>query len=285
MTGSAEDERASRRFESDVESWESLARSDPLWAVLSSEEFRGSVGGEAKARFWDSGEEHVDHVLSILRHELRPGFEPGVALDFGCGVGRNLVPLARRSGWAVGLDASATMVDRARARMAECGVKNAEALVVGRRIDPEAAGELGPVDFVHSVLVFQHIVATEGFALFDQLLDLLCPGGLGFCQFHCKNPGGETQRVLRGLRLRHDWFNTFALKSRVPLFRDLVMLYEYDMAELLFHLAAHRVDDVVVERTTAGPGGYDARLYFAKFSGSAEEFEVAGRAMKVRMRP
>jgi hypothetical protein len=141
------------------------------------------------------------------------------------------------------------------------------------------------VDFVHSVLVFQHIVASEGFALFDQLLQILAPGGFGFAQFHCHNPGGELERLARALRLRHGWLNSLALKSRVRLFSELVMLYEYDMVELLRHLSTHRIADVVVERTDAGPGGYDVRLYFAKYGGTEAQFSAAGRSMNVRVRP
>lgn len=274
-------------FDNDVASWEQLARTDPLWAVLSSDEFRdGALTPEAEERFWRSGEDHVAHVISVIRSEIDPVFEPGVSLDFGCGVGRNLVPLARRSRQAVGIDASSTMVARAVARAAACGVANAHALVVDRTIDPDAAARWGPVDFVHSVLVFQHIVASEGFVLFDQLLDMLVPGGHGFVQFHCHDPGGEFVRAIRELRLRHRWFNSVVVRSRLrPLTDSLVMLYEYDVLELLRHLAAHRIADVVLERTEAGPGGYDVRLYFAKFAGSAEEFDASGRPIKVRLRP
>ena len=112
-------------FENDVRSWEQLARTDPLWAVLSSEEFRDqALTPEAEARFWRSGEEHVAHVVSVIRNEIDPAFEPGVSLDFGCGVGRNLIPLAQRSREAVGIDASATMVRRSEARLQACGVSN-----------------------------------------------------------------------------------------------------------------------------------------------------------------
>jgi|SRR5579872_2661096 len=272
-------------FDHDVQSWESLAKRDPLWAVLSSDEYRASsLTPEAEDRFWQSGEEHVAHVFAIIRNEIAPAFAPRVALDFGCGVGRALVPLARRCDDVIGLDASPTMVERARQHLAGCGVTNAEAQRVDRTIDSAIIGRHG-VDFVHSVLVFQHIVATEGLDLFDQLLALLEPGGLGFVQFQCKNPGGELERAIRALRLRHGWFNALCLKSRIPLFRDLVMLYEYDMTDLLRLLADHRVAEVVVERTDAGPGGYAVRLYFAKHPGSEEEYQAAGRSMKVRMRP
>ena len=271
-------------FDNDVKSWEQLARTDPLWAVLSSEEFRsGALTAEAEERFWRSGEEHVAHVVSVIRNEIDPGFEPGVSLDFGCGVGRNLIPLAQRSRHAIGIDASATMVKRSEARATQCALDNAHTLVIGRTIDAGAVAQWGPVDFVHSVLVFQHIVASEGFALFDQLLDVLSPGGHGFVQFHCHDPGGELVRAVRELRLRHRWFNSMVVRSRLRPFTDsLVMLYEYDVLDLLRHLTTHRIADVVVERTEAGPGGYDVRLYFAKFAGSEAGPTALGGSCRTR---
>ena len=130
------------------------------------------------------------------------------------------------------------MVERAAARAAECGAANVDALVVGRSIDDEAVRRHGPVDFVHSVLVFQHIVAAEGFPLLDQLLDVLAPGGHGFVQIQGRNPGGPLDQGLRALRFRHGWFNALAIKSRLRRLTDLVMLYEYDPVDLLRHLAA-----------------------------------------------
>jgi SAM-dependent methyltransferase len=254
-------------FENDVRSWEELARSDPYWAVL-------------------SGEEHVEHVCSVIRSELDPSFSPTVAVDFGCGVGRNLVPLARRCDRAIGLDVSPTMVERSAARLAECGLRDAQALVVDRRIDTARLAAFGPVDFVHSVLVFQHIVPEEGFELLDQLLELLAPGGHGFLQFYGRGPGSDVVRALRGLRVRHRWFNSLVVRSRLrPLTESLVMLYEYDVLELLRHLAAHQVEAAVVERIEESGGGYQVRFYFTKFAGTQQEYAAAGRAMQVRLRP
>jgi hypothetical protein len=142
----------------------------------------------------------------------------------------------------------------------------------------------GPVDFVHSVLVFQHIVAAEGFALLDQLLDVLAPGGHGFVQVQARNPGGPLDQGLRALRFRNGWFNALAMKSRLRRLTDLVMLYEYDPVDLLRHLVDHAVSDVVVEPLPSGSDGYELRLYFTKFDGSDEAFAQSGRAMKVRVR-
>lgn len=273
-------------FELDARSWEVLAITDPLWAVLSADEYhRDALSPASEERFWRSGEEHVAHVMAVLRNELGRDVSPGLAVDFGCGVGRTLVPLARRSARAIGLDISPTMVERCRERLARCAVANAETFVVGRRLPPELTATRGPVDFVHSVLVFQHIVPSEGLALFDQLLDLLAPGGLGFVQFQGRIPGGELARTARELRRRSRWFNALAVRGWLPLFKDLVMLYEYDMDDLLRHLSDGCISEVVLERTPEGADGYGIRLYFAKFAGTEAQFAAAGRPMTVRMRP
>jgi predicted O-methyltransferase YrrM len=273
-------------FDTDVGSWETLARDDPLWAVLSRDELhQGALTPEAEAMFWQSGEEHVGHVISVIRSEIDAGFWPGVSVDFGCGVGRNLVPLAAASRHAVGLDASPTMVERAQARLAMCGHANATVLVSGRAIDGSEVRRFGDVDFVHSVLVFQHIARVEGMALFDQLLDLLVPGGFGFAHFFCQGPGGELERLVRSVRFGHPWFNRFTTRSHLPLLNRAVMLYEYDVLELLSHLAAHQICDLVVERVDAGSSGYHARLYFRKDARSEEAYATAGWPMKVRFRP
>lgn len=272
-------------FDADVESWEELARRDPLWAVLSKDELHQSeLTPVAEEGFWQSGEEHVGHVLAVLRNEIDPAFSPTVSLDFGCGVGRNLVPLAKRSRHAIGLDASPTMVARARDRIEGSGLSNATALLSGRSIDSAALSEHGAIDFVHSVLVFQHIVPAEGMALFDELLDVLAPGGFGFVHFFCQGPGAGLERLVRGLRFEHPRLNQLAIKSRIRVLNRVVMLYEYDPVELLSHLAAHRISDVVFERVEAGSSGYHARFYFRKDADEHTSAE-AGRPMSLRLRP
>ena len=49
-------------FENDVGSWEELARSDPLWAVLSSDEYR---------QFWEQSFDRLDEYLQRLQAEAK----------------------------------------------------------------------------------------------------------------------------------------------------------------------------------------------------------------------
>ncbi|MGH9044667.1 MAG: class I SAM-dependent methyltransferase [Acidimicrobiales bacterium] len=247
---------------SEVEPWERLAKTDALWAVISTDDLRaGALTQEAQARFWRSGEAHVDHVMSILRAEIDPTFHPRASLDFGCGVGRNLVPLARQSSGALGLDISPTMVDKARERLGSLSIENATAQVVGEGIEGLTPASF---DFVHCVLVFQHIAPAHGLALLRQLLELLEPGGKGFVQFYCH--GKETAGVahLRSLRFAHGRLNQLCVATGIGKLKNMVMLHEYAIMEVLDALHAGRVDKVVMERTGPSALAHHLRLYFSK---------------------
>ena len=78
--------------------WTKLATEDPFWAVLSRDEFRGTSPPKDKLRmFFDSGEAHIKNLFGFINRHLVEGFSPDRSLDFGCGVGRLLIPIARLS--------------------------------------------------------------------------------------------------------------------------------------------------------------------------------------------
>jgi len=94
--------------------WDFFANKDPYWAVLTQDRFRKKALGESQRReFFSSGETHIDWVFSTIRHHIDPRFNPVKGLDFGCGVGRLLLPIARRCQTAVGIDVSDTMLREA----------------------------------------------------------------------------------------------------------------------------------------------------------------------------
>ena len=70
---------------------------------------------------------HVGHarsalVFDVVRRHLHDGFAPRTALDFGCGVGRLALPLARRCRSVVGVDVSGGMLEKARSRSRQCPI-------------------------------------------------------------------------------------------------------------------------------------------------------------------
>ena len=243
------------------EAWELIAQRDPYWGVLSADEFLGThLEGDAERRFFESGEAHIARVLDVLRTSIQPGFEPKVALDYGCGVGRLLIPLAKTCQRVVGVDVSATMLDRAREHLSRADLTN---------VDLHRADDLGsiavPVDLVHSVLVLQHVPPATGMAILETLVDLLAPGGCGAIQFHFRGSGGRSLRRLRRWRERSSFVNTVVVRAlRRPARASLVLMHEYDSTSVLRTLAEHGAPVTLIE-TTALPSGYtDATVYFQK---------------------
>jgi SAM-dependent methyltransferase len=88
--------------------WESLAEADPLWAICNDPAKMGGVW--QPSQFFATGEEEIQTVLAYVESlGLRPDYT-GVALDFGCGVGRLTRALAARFATCYGIDISEHMI-------------------------------------------------------------------------------------------------------------------------------------------------------------------------------
>src|SRR5262245_17464712 len=105
--------------------WRRFGQIDPYFAVLSQPRFRTAAKeGETRRAFFTSGAEQIDRLFATIRENLDPEFAPRRALDFGCGVGRVTIPLARRVEQVVGLDVSDSMLEEAKKNCEEVGVRN-----------------------------------------------------------------------------------------------------------------------------------------------------------------
>ena len=158
--------------------WEALGKRDPYFAVLTAPEFHGALTKETRQKFFASGEAHVDTIFSIVKQSLDPSFAPRRALDFGCGVGRLLIPIAARCQEVVGVDVSPSMLAEARRNCDEAGVTNVR-LVQG---DDEVSGVSGQFDLVHSYIVLQHIPVDRGERIVRRLASLIGEDGVGVIQ-------------------------------------------------------------------------------------------------------
>jgi 2-polyprenyl-3-methyl-5-hydroxy-6-metoxy-1,4-benzoquinol methylase len=75
--------------------WEKFGKNDPYFGVISDDKFKMSnLADENKEEFFKSGADYIDDVLSKIKLHIDPFFRPNKALDFGCGVGRLVIPLA-----------------------------------------------------------------------------------------------------------------------------------------------------------------------------------------------
>ncbi len=126
------------------EDWDRRAREDHKLHIAT-----GHAGSEEQ--FLESGERDL---TDLVLDGIHLGPEASV-LEIGCGVGRLLVPLARRVARAQGVDISPVMIETSRTYLASA--PNASA----RLTDGTLAGVAdASVDFVFSFIVFQHIPAA-----------------------------------------------------------------------------------------------------------------------------
>ncbi len=175
--------------------WERIAQTDPIWGVMSIDALRAENRTDAaEQRFWESGEEHIGRMLEIAEELVGPVDLRGTAVDFGCGVGRLLVPLGRRFARAVGIDVAASMREHARASCTRAGLENIEL--------HESPARLSDVAFVHSTLVLQHIPVGKGRPLFDELVGVLRPGGVGVIQVPIARTGHRLRGFVRDMQGR-----------------------------------------------------------------------------------
>lgn len=266
---------------------------DPYFAVITNPKFRASAMDEkAKAEFFASGENHVRYVLGTCR-KLAPAFAPQSVLDFGCGVGRVLLPLAQVEGVAraVGVDISPAMLEEARRNQTAQGVTHARFLPS----DLTLSQLNEPFDFVHSFIVFQHIDVPRGRQLFRRLVDLINPGGMGALHvltgkaYHAERfgqppaisqlpnlvqpvvPSGVRKPLLRF----HRWWRQRsaaqpaadpsqpAPAAQPPGGDPEMQMNPYNLSELLFVLQSAGVKRLHIETTDHG-GELGAFLFFQK---------------------
>src|SRR5262245_35218330 len=95
--------------------WEFWGSIEPYWAVCSKADFLlGKIDDASRLDFFQSGEDHVEWLFGTIADHVEPDFRPRVALDFGCGLGRVAIPLAKRCECVIGVDVSDTMLGQAR---------------------------------------------------------------------------------------------------------------------------------------------------------------------------
>ena len=242
--------------------WERLATADPYWAVLVEERYRADrLDDEARREFFASGEREVAATLAQARALAGATERPHRSLDFGCGVGRLTLPLARASDSAVGLDISEKMLEEARRNAERAGVGNVEF----RETDWLFSGrDVGEFDFIHSSIVFQHIPPKTGLRIADAMLRRLKVGGAGALHFTYARRASLLRRVVNRARR---WFRPVDLAVRLvrgePLGEPFIPMNAYDLAQI-FALLQQRGCGQVSALLTDHGGHLGAMLLFRK---------------------
>jgi SAM-dependent methyltransferase len=171
--------RSSRHSrEASAGSWEKFAQDDPYTYILT------SLKSNDPREFWQSGHRTVQQELLplIATHRVAPG----VAMELGCGVGRLLFPLASHFREAVGADIAESMIQRAQWFARDNGVGNVGFCTATGPEDllHRAGNYSGRINFLYSLLVFQHIpdmAMIEGYL--HVVAILLAENGIAYLQF------------------------------------------------------------------------------------------------------
>jgi 2-polyprenyl-3-methyl-5-hydroxy-6-metoxy-1,4-benzoquinol methylase len=158
------------------EAWEAWAVQDPYYSVLTDPKFRAAeITVPAREEFFATGYAHVSHVLEICRQRLNPAFTPQRILDFGCGVGRLVIPFAGIAREVVGMDIAPSMLEKARRHCDERNLSN----VILIPSDDALSSAAGLFDLVHTCIVLQHVEVARGRVLLQELVRRIQPGGCG----------------------------------------------------------------------------------------------------------
>ena len=221
--------------ESDA-AWGRYGDIDPYFGVLRHDKFhRDKLDDVAIAEFFQSGEAHVDWLLRAIRGGVDETFAPRRVLDFGCGVGRLLIPLARMSERVVGVDISEGMLREARHNCASRGVVNVD-LVLS---DDGLSRVEGTFDLVHSWIVLQHILPRRGMLILQELFRRLDGGGVGALHFTYRSTASRSRRAIRWLRSRMPGVNALVnIVQRRPPSYPLMQMHAYNLNRIVALLHA-----------------------------------------------
>lgn len=250
--------------------WERWGAQDPYYGVLTNPDFRAAVmTPKAKEDFFNTGRWHVQGLMKTCRERLDPDFAPQRVLDFGCGVGRLVIPFGGMAAEVVGMDISPSMLAEAARNCEEQGATQVR-LVPS---DDELSAAEGLFDLVHSCIVLQHIPVARGTRIFERLVHKVAPGGIGALHvtfawdYYRDNYGQPLPPPPKPTGLRAWWVQ---LQDRLrpppppppPDDPEMQMNY-YHLSELMFIVQQAGVTQLFVEFTDHG-GAMGAYLYFRR---------------------
>jgi SAM-dependent methyltransferase len=171
-----------RLSQAHTEQWEKFAQEDPYTYILT------TLKGSQRSEFWQSGVRTIqEEFLPLLKLH---GVRTALSLELGCGIGRLVVPLARHFQKVVGVDIAHGMVERAVSFVQDKGINNASFLAISgpENLLRSAENHVGNVDFIYSLLVFQHIPdfsTIQGYLRCIRVL--LHKRGLAYLQFDTRS--------------------------------------------------------------------------------------------------
>ncbi len=247
------------RDDSDA-SWESWGKENPYYGVLTDNKFRReNLNEERKAEFLETGRLHVDRVLAMAAMHCGAITSRKSALDFGCGVGRLVLPLAGIFEHVTGVDISSAMLKVAEQNCVERGIQNAKFA----RSDDGLSQVEGKFDFIHTYLVLQHIPVRRGEKIIAHLLDRLSDDGILAIHFPFVRKDSILRKSIHLVRKNFSPLSVLVnVAKRKPWSEPFIQMNMYDTNRVLASLSEHGIKNVFLEVVDAG--GFISAFVFAR---------------------
>jgi SAM-dependent methyltransferase len=252
--------------------WEEWGATDPYFGVLSTDEYHAeNLSEESREKFFLSGKTYIDQVLDEIRTHLDSDYRPARSLDFGCGVGRLVIPLCGVSDSVVGVDVSDNMLAEAASNCRERNIENVSFV----KSNTGMTGLDGAFNLIHSCLVLQHIPAPRGMQLVSSLLDHLEPGGVVAIQFYYRCDAPKLVRSLVKLRYRLPAANYARnLMRGRPVREPAMQLHTYDMETMIDIAYAAGVNSIYLDLFRYGE--FQSVTLYGQKAGLPEKTAVHG---------
>lgn len=242
--------------------WDRWGASAPYYGVLSINKFRPEhLDAEALNGFFASGEAHVHAVFSRIEFLTKKEFKPRIALDFGCGVGRLAIPMAKRSEATIAVDVSPAMRAETKRNCEAHGIRNVEVVAS----DDDLSLIPANIDFVHSFIVLQHIPPSRGEGIISGLAKRVSDNGFLALQFYTRC---NSHWLIRGLvRTRYlfppaNWIRNL-IKSR-PFREQAMELHVYDLPNVLRILRQAGFPEIDIHLDTEAEGQFESVFLLAQ---------------------
>jgi SAM-dependent methyltransferase len=248
---------------SDVE-WERYGKQFPYFGVLTEDKYRtGELSESLLEEFFQTGEEDIRSLLKSVRQHLDMNFKPTRALDFGCGVGRLTIPLAKTGTYVVGVDISDSMLKEARNN---CLRNDVVAKVDLVKSDERLTKVLGTFDFMISHIVFQHIPPRRGNYILREMIDRLDTDGVGVLHFTFFRRGSiiRIRYIVQWTRKYVPFANNLAnLIQKKPFATPLMQWNNYNLNYIFSTLQEKGCSDCYIRFTDHG-GHLGVLIFFQK---------------------
>ena len=173
------------------QTWQTLGRDDPLWAIASLDSKRG--GKWDVQEFFAVGDRAVDRFHASLKRETGAPDQFQHVLDFGCGVGRLSQAWAKRAKAVTGVDISRPMVERGNALLEH---------LPQLRLQLNEASDLAcfqsnTFDLVFSHACLQHMPWSLAVGYIREFARVCAPGGIVMFSLPTRVLGTTWPRMVR----------------------------------------------------------------------------------------